>query len=122
MFNKDLYIKTFDAARKEYEKRIALKDKIIEECLRVGGLKICKCAGKDCEALWIRGRENSFINTDRMGDCDCGKIYCFKHCDYLMDEYGNERFLCDSCLADRQKRIEENRRKWEQSETIKQEK
>ena len=119
MFNKDLYIKTFDAARKEYEKRIAMKDKIIDECLRVGGLKICKCEGKDCEALWIQGRENSFINTERMGECDCGKILCVKHCHYLIDDYDNERFLCESCLSARQKRIEESRRKYEREQTEK---
>ena len=28
MFNKDLYIKTFDVLRKEYEKEIRRKDKI----------------------------------------------------------------------------------------------
>ena len=104
MFNKDLYIKTFDAARKEYEKRIALKDKIIEECLRVGGLKICKCEGKDCEALWIRGCGNSFINVELIGECDCGKIFCVKHCKFFIDGYGNDRFLCESCFSNREKR------------------
>ena len=110
MFNKDLYIKTFDAVRKEYEKEMRKKDKIIEECLKAGNLKICKCEGKDCEGIWIRGNSgNSFINAELMGDCDCGKILCTKHCTYLIDDYGNDRFLCESCFAAREKRHKRNK-------------
>ena len=113
MFNKDLFIKTFDVVRKEYEKEIREKDKLIEECLRAGGLKICKCEGKDCEALLIQGGVNSsIINADLMGYCNCGKIFCTKHCNYLIDDYGNDRFLCETCFAAREKRIEDSRTKW----------
>jgi hypothetical protein len=116
MFNKDLYIKTFEVLRKEYEKEIKLKNKIIEECLRIGNLKICKCEKKNCEALWIKGIGNAFINAELCGVCDCGKVLCINHSHYLIDDYENERFLCEICFNARKKRIEESRIKWEDDE------
>ena len=110
--------------------------------MKAGHLKMCKCEGKNyerkncegenyegknyerknyegekCEALWIRGGEQSvtgysIISGELMGDCDCGKILCIKHCTYFIDNYGNDRFLCEACFANREKRIEENRIKY----------
>ena len=112
MFNKDLFIKTFDVIRKEKDREIAKQKEIIETCLRVGRLDIHKCAEKGCSAMWITDKylcgyengEKGFINAELMGICECGEIRCSKHAHLIIDHNNEERLLCTGCFEYREKR------------------
>ena len=118
MFNKDLFVKTFDLIRKEKDKEIREKEEIIEVCLKVGRLEIYKCAEKGCDAMWITDKygcgyqndEKGFINCELMGICGCGEIRCSKHAHLTHDYNNGERLLCTPCFEyrEREKRNKEN--------------
>ena len=109
---KEMLIKLIITFKKEYEKEMEIKDKIIKDMLLISDkLELLKCDEKKCLNYKVQNSSNEKHNIEVFSCDNCRKKhYCLLHFEnfvkVLDKEFGYIFYYCEECVEDLEKIVE----------------